>query len=136
MRSDLLSLEAVRQRNDGRVATGASTSVATAEGRVPLTRSPSPWPGTLRFSTSAGRAAMDTMPRMTTRPVGRRAIFGRRIGLPDRSGWVRLRSICGMRRTPPLWYRKRRACCIGAPSARPIKLNDCPSRQRLQISSC
>lgn len=33
---------------------------------------------------------------------------------------------CGARRTPPLWYRNRRACCIGAPSSRPIKLNDCP----------
>lgn len=29
----------------------------------------------------------------------------------------------------PLWYRKRRACCIGAQSARPIKLN--PVQERL-----
>lgn len=29
----------------------------------------------------------------------------------------------------PLWYRERRACCIGAQSARPIKLN--PVQERL-----
>ncbi|WP_443041100.1 MEDS domain-containing protein [Streptomyces sp. B21-102] len=29
----------------------------------------------------------------------------------------------------PLWHRKRRACCIGAQSARPIKLN--PVHERL-----
>lgn len=75
-----------------------STSVAIAEGRVPITRSPSQWPGTLRSSTSAGRSLLGTRSRMTPRPVDLAATFGRRMGRPVRSCCVRAWSMAWRRR--------------------------------------
>ena len=73
MRCDLLGFDAAGNATMAVYRLVRSTSVATTEGRAPITRSPSQWPGTLRSSTSAGRALMDTMPQITPRPVRRRA---------------------------------------------------------------
>jgi len=53
-----------------------STRVPTADGRRPITRSPSQCPGTARSSTSAGRSLMPTVSRSCPRPCGSRAARG------------------------------------------------------------
>ncbi|MEP6933191.1 MAG: hypothetical protein ABI988_04510 [Nitrospirota bacterium] len=76
-RALVASVPSLRARRTRRVV--RSTSVPTADPlRAPLMRSPSPWPGTVRVTTSAGRSAIDVIvgrwPRRSVpRARGRRA---------------------------------------------------------------